>query len=240
MIELLSFSKSYHEGQAAVEGVTFTCEEGMITGLLGENGAGKTTVLKAVAARHFASSGSVRVHGIDAEENPSAVRTLVGFVPEVVNFSPEYTVKEELTMTAQLHGVQHVREAVLQVVNLCSLSEVYTQKIATLSKGYRERLAFADALIFNPPVLVLDEPASGLDPAQIVRMRNLIRTLAKGRTILLSTHLMQEVDALCDRICILHKGKTVAYGRAEEIARQNDAASLEEAFFRLTQGENAV
>ena len=236
MIELNSFSKSYQSGEDAVQDITFTCDDGTITGLLGVNGAGKTTILKAAAARHFASAGSVKVNGIDAAENPSLVRTLVGFVPEQASFPSEFTVKEMLTMTAKFHGVQNVSEEVSRVVSLCALDQMYTKKIAVLSKGYRQRLAFANALVFNPPVLVLDEPASGLDPAQIVRMRALIASLAKGHTILLSTHLMQEVDALCDRICILHRGRAAAYGSAEEILRQNQAASLEEAFFKLTQG----
>lgn len=239
MIELVHFSKSYHSSPA-VQDVSLQCASGRITGLLGENGAGKTTILRAVCAGHFATSGQVLVNGIDAAENPAAVRSLVGFVPEQPNFPAEYTVRELLLMTARLHAVQNVQKELSRVTELCSVGDVLAKKIRALSKGYRERVAFARALIFNPPVLVLDEPASGLDPAQIVRMRALVTSLAPSHTILLSTHLMQEVDALCDGICILHKGRSVAQGTAGEIARQTGTNSLEEAFFKLTQGETPL
>ena len=239
MIELVHFSKSYHSSPA-VHDVSLHCASGRITGLLGENGAGKTTILRAVCAEHIATSGQVLVNGIDAAENPAAVRSLVGFVPEQANLPSEYTVRELLSMTAHLHGVQNVQKELSRVSELCAIGDVLGKKIHALSKGYRERVAFARALIFNPPVLVLDEPASGLDPAQIVRMRALVSSLAPSHTILLSTHLMQEVDALCDEICILHKGRSVAQGTAQEIAREAGTNTLEEAFFKLTQGENPL
>ncbi|MBQ7158330.1 MAG: ABC transporter ATP-binding protein [Treponema sp.] len=232
MIELTAFTKIY-AATPAVQDFSLTCADGTITGLLGENGAGKTTILKAVAAQHFATSGTVHVNGVNASENPAKVRAITGFVSEQAKLPAEYTVRELLTMTAQLHSVPESAHAVESVAEQCGIIDVLSKKISTLSKGYQERVSFANALVYNPPVLVLDEPASGLDPAQIVRMRALVKSLAKGRTILLSTHLMQEVDALCDTICILHKGRAVAHGTADEIARANGVASLEEAFFAL-------
>lgn len=234
MIELSHFSKLYKHFSAVTD-VSLVCKPGCITGLLGENGAGKTTILKAVAGWHCASSGKLLVHGVNAAENPVAVRSLVGFVPESPVFPAEYTVREFLLMTARIHLLPSPERALSDVAELCSISDILSKKIRTLSKGYRERLAFANALIYNPPVLVLDEPASGLDPAQIVRMRALVKELAKTHTILLSTHLMQEVDILCDFICILHKGQSVAQGSAEEIIRKSGKKSLEEAFLQLTQ-----
>lgn len=238
MIELTHFSKMY-DTVPAVSDFSLICAPGKITGLLGENGAGKTTILKAVSARHIATSGTVCVNGIDTKEDPAAVRRLVGFVPEQAQFPPDYTVRELLLMTASLHQITDPKKAIRDVSALCSIEDVLPKKIRALSKGYRERLAFANALVYVPPVLVLDEPASGLDPAQIVRMRALVKSLSKTHTILLSTHLMQEVDALCDTVCILHKGKSVAQGTASDIIRETGTKTLEEAFFFLTQGESA-
>lgn len=234
MIELTAFTKTYASA-TAVQDVSLVCREGTVTGLIGENGAGKTTILRAVCAQHFATSGSVRVQGIDAAEDPAAVRALTGFAGEQARLPAAYTVRECLAMTAHVHGVSDCAQAVGMVAEQCGIGDVLAQKIGTLSKGYRERVSLANALVHNPPVVVLDEPASGLDPAQIVRMRALITSLAKGRTILLSTHLMQEVDALCDAVLLLHKGRAVAYGTGDEIARAQQVATLEAAFFTLTQ-----
>ena len=233
MIELTAFTKKY-AATPAVQDVSFACADGTITGLLGENGAGKTTILKAVAAEHVATSGTVHVNGIDAAENPAAVRAVTGFVREQARLPAEYTVREVLALTADLYAVPDRARAISSVAGECGITDVLSQKIGGLSKGYQERVSFARALIYQPPVLVLDEPASGLDPAQIVRMRALVKSLAHGRTILLSTHLMQEVDALCDHICLLHKGRLVAQGTADDIARAQGVATLEEAFFALT------
>lgn len=234
MIELNAFSKTY-DSSPAVRDVSLVCREGTVTGLLGENGAGKTTILRAVCAQHFATGGTVRVMGIDAAERPAEVRALTGMVGESERLPAEYTVRECLMMAARIHGVGDRERAVAAAAARCGAEDVLAQRIGTLSKGYKERVSFARALVHNPPVLVLDEPANGLDPAQIVRMRALVSSLAKGRTILLSTHLMQEVDALCDTVCLLHKGRAVAYGTAAEVARANGVATLEEAFIKLTQ-----
>ncbi|MDE7140101.1 MAG: ABC transporter ATP-binding protein [Treponemataceae bacterium] len=234
MIELTAFTKTY-AAAPAVQDVSLVCREGTVTGLIGENGAGKTTILRAVCAQHFATAGTVRVQGIDAAEHPVAVRALTGLAGEQARLPAEYTVREFLSQTAHVHGVANCARAVGTVAEQCGIGDVLAQKIGTLSKGYRERVSFANALVHNPPVLVLDEPASGLDPAQIVRMRALIASLAKGRTILLSTHLMQEVDALCDAVLLIHKGRAVAYGTPDEIARAQHVATLEAAFFKLTQ-----
>ena len=254
MIQLINFSKSYSSKKDAfaVEDFSLECKKGEITGLLGLNGAGKTTILKAVTARHFATSGSVLVEGIEAGEESEKVRNLTGFVAEEPNLPGEYTVEEYLNMVASLHGLETQMHAdkrrlknndINSSASICvnprlikelSLEELFPKKIRTLSKGQRQRLNFAQALIHNPRVLVLDEPASGLDPAQIIKMRSLVKSLKKDHTILLSTHLMQEVEALCDCLYIIHEGRLAASGRAEEISRNAGCDSLEEAFFKIT------
>ena len=268
MIQLINFSKSYSSKKDAfaVEDFSLECKKGEITGLLGLNGAGKTTILKAITARHFATSGSVLVEGIEAGEESEKVRNLTGFVAEEPNLPGEYTVEEYLNMVASLHGqkmpcmdagtrakrefserkfsyesknprMDFLFESICvdpRLIKELSLKEIFPQKIRTLSKGQRQRLNFAQALIHNPRVLVLDEPASGLDPAQIIKMRSLVKFLKADHTILLSTHLMQEVEALCDRLYIIHEGRLAASGRAEEIARNAGCESLEEAFFKIT------
>lgn len=262
MIQLTAFSKSYasrKNAPLAVRDFSMTCKTGEITGILGLNGAGKTTILKAICARHFATSGEVLVEGVNASENPEQVRNLTGFVAEEPNLPGEYTVAEYLNMVAELHGVKETQihadsrrlnkkntpsSASIRVhprlIETLSLEELLPKKIRTLSKGQRERVNFAQALIYNPKVLVLDEPASGLDPAQILKMRSLVKSLKTDHTILLSTHLMQEVEALCDRVYIIHEGRLAASGTAEEIAAQFECKNLEEAFFKITSASDIV
>lgn len=236
MIQLTNFTKSYSsKSPFAVSDINMTCEKGCITGILGLNGAGKTTILKAITARHFATSGSVLVEGIEAGENAEQVRNLTGFVEEEPKLPGEYTVEEYLNMVANLHGQKMPR-----MCEALSLKEIFPKKIKTLSKGQRQRVNFAQALIYNPKVLVLDEPASGLDPAQIINMRSLVKSLKAEHTILLSTHLMQEVDSLCDKVYILHEGKIAASGRPDEIASQFKCKNLEEAFFKITSTSDIV
>jgi ABC-2 type transport system ATP-binding protein len=263
MIQLTNFTKSYSsKSPFAVSDINMTCEKGEITGILGLNGAGKTTILKAITARHFATSGSVLVEGIEAGENAEQVRNLTGFVEEEPNLPGEYTVEEYLSQVFSLHkereshtdsillrkiknqnnkwGFRRNPESVWQYENLLFLSDLLSRKIKTLSKGQRQRVNFAQALIYNPSVLVLDEPASGLDPAQIINMRSLVKSLKDEHTILLSTHLMQEVDSLCDKVYILHEGRIAASGRPDEIASQFKCKNLEEAFFKITSSSDIV
>ena len=259
MIQLTNFTKSYSsKSPFAVSDINMTCEKGCITGILGLNGAGKTTILKAITARHFATRGSVLIEGIEAGENAEQVRNLTGFVEEEPKLPGEYTVEEYLNMVASLHGLKTQMHAdkrrlknndINSSASICvnprlieslSLKEIFPKKIKTLSKGQRQRVNFAQALIYNPSVLVLDEPASGLDPAQIINMRSLVKSLKADHTILLSTHLMQEVDSLCDKVYILHEGKIAASGRPDEIASQFKCKNLEEAFFKITSVSDIV
>lgn len=259
MIEVDSFTKIYGTKKAdskAVEGVSFVAQPGVITGLLGPNGAGKTTILKAICALHYPTQGAVRVMGRDVESFPVEVRSLVGYVSEQPALIGSLTAKDFLQYAGELRfagraGVQvagaegqavsqeslsqeSLSQAVERVVEECQLQEVLHKPISHLSKGYRQRLSFAQALLHNPPVLVLDEPVSGLDPAQIRQMRDMIKRLGREKTILLSTHLMQEVEALCQQVHIISRGRLVASGSAQEIAAATSSKSFEDAFLKLT------
>lgn len=232
MIELQNFSKEY-DSFKAVSNLSYTFEKGTITGILGPNGAGKTTILKALTGRHFASEGKVIFsETIDAAQAPEKIRNLTGFVEETASLPGEYTVKEYITFVAELHGCNQA--AVENVIKKCSLEEYKNKKINSLSKGYKERVNFAQALVYNPEILILDEPASGLDPQQIVNMRALVKDLSKDHTIILSTHLMQEVEALCEKVLIINHGKLLAQGTKDEIVKNTVTKNLEEAFFKLT------
>jgi len=231
MIELIDFSKSYSsKNDFAVKNINMICKDGEITGLLGLNGAGKTTILKAICGRHIATGGKVLIDGIDASENLEKARNITGFVEEEPALPGEYTVCEYLKMTAGLHGFDFEGTGLKEP----DISDIIGKKIKTLSKGQRQRVNFAKSLVYNPKVLVFDEPASGLDPAQIIKMRSLVKALKVGRTILLSTHLMQEAEALCDKVYILHGGKIVSFGSIGQILSETKTQTLEDAFFYLT------
>lgn len=238
-VTVKNFSKEY-KNFLAVSDVSFECEEGKITGILGPNGAGKTTILKAISARHLPTLGEILVDGKSVAEETEKVRNLTGFVTEEPEMPPEYKVFEYLDSVLSLHSAENslsLENLKSEIFEKLSLKELMNKKIKKLSKGQRQRVNFAQALIFNPPVLILDEPASGLDPSQIIKMRSFVKSLRKKRTIIISTHIMQEAEALCDEILILSHGKIAAHGTTPEIIKSANSNSLEEAFFRLTQPE---
>jgi ABC-2 type transport system ATP-binding protein len=244
MINIADFSKTYGSGKnsfSAVDHVTFSAEQGSVTALLGPNGAGKTTILRAVCALHYASGGHVCVSGNDAvmhdaAEESALVKGLVGFVSEQALLPKELTVAELLEECADIRGLPFAskEDTLISVVNECSLESVYTKKIKSLSKGFCQRVSFAQALIGDPPNIVLDEPASGLDPGQIAQIRSLIKKISHTKTVLLSTHIMQEVSAVCNAVVIISHGKLVAQGTEKSIAESCGVKSLEEAFLKLT------
>ncbi|MBQ3669979.1 MAG: ABC transporter ATP-binding protein [Treponema sp.] len=245
MVSVTHFSKIY-KSSPAVTDFSMECASGEIVGILGPNGAGKTTILKAICARHFGTRGTILVNGCDTREETEKVRAMTGFVMEQSTLPGELKVCEYVRMIFDMGAefkksekivgqtVQDKNQAIARVKEQFSLESVWDKKIRTLSKGFKERVNFAQALVTNPPLLVLDEPASGLDPAQIVNMRKMVKSLKKDHAIILSTHLMQEVDALCDRVYILNNGKCVANGTSEEIMMKTSCDSLEAAFFKLT------
>jgi ABC-2 type transport system ATP-binding protein len=246
VIRLTDFSKIYYSKSdktmvTGVSNVSFSAEKDTITGLLGLNGAGKTTIIRAICALHYATSGHVFVGDnstdpVDASIDPVRVRELTGFVAEQPLLYENFTVKEFLETVASIRISDKRRrlEALERVISDCTLQEVLGVKITVLSKGFRQRVAFAQALIHDPPVLVFDEPSSGLDPVQIYKMRQFIIKLAKGRTILLSTHILQEAEMLCSSVCILLQGKLIISGPVKDITDKTGSASFEEAFLKLT------
>ena len=234
MVSLVDFTKAYNSS-VAVDKVNMNFEKGKITGILGPNGAGKTTILKAICARHFATKGKVLVNEINASDDSEEIKKITGFVEESAVLNSSLTVLEYLNFKAELYKVPE--EKINSTVNLCSLEEVINKKVKNLSKGYMERVNFASALIYDPEVLILDEPATGLDPAQIIKMRSLVKKLASSKTIILSTHLMQEAEALCDKIFVLNRGKVLAEGSIEEICRQTGCPDLEKSYFKLIESD---
>ncbi len=218
VIDVRDLSKSYGPVQAVKE-VSFSVGGGEIVGLLGPNGAGKTTIMKILTCYLFPSRGTARVNGHDVFDEPLAVKECVGYLPESAPLYPDFTVREYLDFIAdarQLTGTSR-RERLAWVVEECGLAGVVDRGIDELSKGFRQRTGLAQAMLHDPRVLILDEPTTGLDPHQIIEIRELIRRLGREKTVILSTHILQEVEAVCQRILILNRGTIVAQGTREEI-----------------------
>ena len=243
MIELTNFSKSYNKSAPAAAEVSLKIADGSITGLLGPNGSGKTTIMKAICGFHFPTSGTIKITAPNGtsfitDENPELCMKYTGYVPEIPLLPKDMRVLDFLRYAADTHGIpkEKTEEACDLVIKECSLEKLLTKKIKTLSKGQQQRVNFAQAIIHNPPNLILDEPISGLDPTQILQMRDLIKKLSKTKAILMSTHILQEVRSLCDSLYIVSEGKITASGSEEEITKQTGTKTLEEAFIKLTQG----
>lgn len=196
--------------QKALDNVSFTAEKGKITGFLGPNGAGKSTTMKIATGYIGLTSGKVLVNGVDVSENPLEVKKLTGYLPEHNPLYLEMYVKEYLNFVAASYKVKNKKEQVDKMIDLCGLEREQKKKIGALSKGYRQRVGLAQALIHDPEVLILDEPTTGLDPNQLVEIRKVIKEVSKDKTVILSTHIMQEVEALCDKVIIINKGVIVA------------------------------
>jgi ABC-2 type transport system ATP-binding protein len=220
MIEVSHLSKNYG-AFPAVRDVTFTVEKDQITGLLGPNGAGKTTVMKILTGYHFPSSGMARVAGIPVTEAPALCKEHIGYLPESVPLYGELTVTEYLSFIASARLIpQNERKAKIQAaVEMCGLGAKRGARIDTLSKGYKQRTGLAQAILHDPPILILDEPTTGLDPNQIIEIRALIKDLGTRKTVILSTHILQEVEAVCGEVLILNEGKIAAQGTPEAIGR---------------------
>jgi len=218
MIEAQDLSRRYGDF-TAVDGISFAVQEGEIVGMLGPNGAGKTTAIRMITGFLPPTGGRVTVAGRDLFESPREAKREIGYLPENIALYPEMRVSEYLAYRARLEGMRGpaVREAIDEAVSRCLIEEVRGQIIGTLSKGYRQRVGLATAILHRPGVLVLDEPTVGLDPKQIIAIRELIRTLRRERTVLLSTHILPEVDLLCDRVLIIDRGRIVAHGTPQEL-----------------------
>lgn len=216
-ITVNSITKQFGK-QVALNSVTFQVPQGQVVGLLGPNGAGKSTLMKIITGYLTPDSGTALVNGVDINSPAYDFRRDIGYLPE---HNPLYTdmyVKEYLLWVAGIYRLgKNARKRVLEIIDITGIGHEQNKKIGSLSKGYRQRVGLAQALIHNPSVLILDEPTSGLDPNQIVEIRNLIATVGQNKTVILSTHIMQEVEAICGRIIIINKGRIVADGPASEI-----------------------
>ncbi|MDR1031229.1 MAG: ATP-binding cassette domain-containing protein [Treponema sp.] len=219
MIEVQGLTKRYGPVEA-VRGVSFTVGTEQVLGFLGPNGAGKTTIMKILTGYHFPSAGSALVAGISVQEDPVEVKKRIGYLPESVPLYGDLTVDEYLSFIADARMIRPDarQEAIQSSLTACGLEQVAGKTIETLSKGYKQRVGLAQAIIHDPPILILDEPTSGLDPNQIIEIRNLIKELGKRKTVILSTHILQEVEAVCSQVLILNEGRIAAQGRPEEIA----------------------
>jgi ABC-2 type transport system ATP-binding protein len=218
VIDVRDLRKSYG-GVEAVRGVSFSAATGSVLGLLGPNGAGKTTIMKVLTGYHFPTSGTAIVDGTDVTEDPIAVKRRVGYLPESVPIYQDLTPAEYLDFAADARCMtgSSRREGIARAVEACGIGSVMNKPVEELSKGYRQRLGLAQAIVHDPPILILDEPTTGLDPNQIIEIRALIRSLGKEKTVILSTHILQEVEAICSNVIILNEGRIAAQGAPSEI-----------------------
>jgi len=235
MIEVRNLTKRYGE-LIAVDRVSFTAREGEILGFLGPNGAGKTTTMRVITGFLPATEGTVEVDGFDIFENSHEVRKRIGYLPENPPIYADMSVTGYLQFVARIKGVPRAQlgEATDRAVEACGLSGVTGRILGHLSKGFRQRVGLAQALIHEPRVLVLDEPTIGLDPRQIIEIRSLIRELATERTVILSTHILPEVAQLCQKVVIINQGRIAIDDSLENLTRE---LSLEEVFLRHVSGE---
>lgn len=240
MIQTTGLTKLYRD-LAAIEDIGFTVDKGEIVGLLGPNGAGKTTTMKILTGALPATSGQAVVAGHNVFETPMAVKRCIGYLPEVPPVYPDLTVNEYLRFVGTLKGLRaaNLRSETSRVIERVQLADVACRLIRNLSKGYQQRVGLAQALLGNPAVLILDEPTVGLDPRQIGEVRALIGELAGEHTVILSTHILQEVTATCKRVIFINKGRIVADDTLTNLIskhrRPGREASLEEIFFALTE-----
>lgn len=238
MIEVKNLTKRYG-ANTALNKVSFTVEEGTIVGFLGPNGAGKSTTMNIITGYLSATSGSVTVQGKSTLENPNEVKKLIGYLPEMPPLYLDMTVNEYLNFMYELKGVkldrkQHIGE----ICRLTKIDNVYNRLVGNLSKGYKQRVGIAQALLGNPPVLILDEPTVGLDPKQIIEIRNLIKSLGKNHTIILSSHILPEVQAVCERVIVINNGRLVADGATDSLA--HDLSAEHRLIARIEGPENDI
>jgi len=227
MIKVQNLAKSFGQ-KKAVDGVSFSVERGEVLGFLGPNGAGKSTTMRILSGFMPPTSGRATVNGHDVFHESIQVRKSIGYMPEMAPLYTDMRVKEYLRFRAELKGLsgKAMRHRVGEVMDLCTVTDVRRRLIGHLSKGFRQRVALADALLHKPPLLILDEPTNGLDPVQIRQVRDLLRNLKPAHTILLSTHILQEVEAVCDRVLMIHHGRILANDTPENLTRGLRAASV--------------
>ncbi|WP_144891602.1 gliding motility-associated ABC transporter ATP-binding subunit GldA [Flavobacterium tiangeerense] len=226
-IEVKNISKSYG-AQKALDNISFSINKGEIVGFLGPNGAGKSTLMKILTTYITADEGTATVNGQDVNTNPKAVQLSIGYLPEHNPLYLDLYVREYLAFNADVYKVAKSR--IEEVIQLTGLSTESHKKIGQLSKGYRQRVGLANALLHNPDVLILDEPTTGLDPNQLMEIRNVIKNVGKDKTVFLSTHIMQEVEAICDRVIIINNGKIVTDKKLDNLISEDKEQVIEVEF----------
>ena len=239
MIEVKGLIKTYGT-KRAVDGVSFTVKRGEILGFLGPNGAGKSTTMKMITGFLRPDAGTATVDGVDVTREPVTVKTKLGYLPESAPAYPEMTVEEFLAFIAEVRGFRTAdakRAQVDRAIKLTHLDGVRHQTIETLSKGFKQRVGFAQALLHDPPALVLDEPTDGLDPNQKNEVRALIKNMAVEKAVILSTHILEEVEAICTRVIIISRGKVVADETPAQLQARQPGARLDAIFRTLTHGD---
>jgi ABC-2 type transport system ATP-binding protein len=237
MIKIQNLTK-YYGDLCAVSDVSFEIQKGEILGLLGPNGAGKTTIYRILTGYLSASSGTIQVKDFNIYDHLIEIKRLIGYLPEAAPIYHDMLVYDYLDFIADIRGVDEKRKLnhLRELADLCSLNEVMHFAISELSKGYRQRVGIAHALMGDPEILVLDEPTSGLDPNQIVETREIIRRIGKEKTIVFSTHILSEAEATCDRIVVIDKGKKVADDTIDALRKRLNLTSFESIFQMLTKG----
>ena len=226
MIEVKNLTKRYG-GVKAVDDISFTAESGEVVGLLGPNGAGKSTTMNIITGYLGATSGTVLIDGIDILENPKGAKAKIGYLPEIPPLYQDMTVRRYLEFIFDLKKVRMPKkDQISEVMEIVKITDVSDRVIKNLSKGYRQRVGLAGALMGNPPVLILDEPTVGLDPKQIIDIRKLIKSLGKKHTIIFSSHVLSEVSAVCDRIVMINNGRIVADAKTEKLSETVSGGSV--------------
>jgi ABC-2 type transport system ATP-binding protein len=239
MIQVQNLRKEFG-AKVAVDNVSFTVEKGEVLGFLGPNGAGKSTSMRMVTGYFRPTSGSIKIGGFDMLENPEQAKKSIGYLPENAPLYSDMTVASFLGFCAEVRGITGAAKAkaIDRVLDLCFLHRVRNQSVDTLSKGYRHRTCFAQSIIHDPDVLILDEPTDGLDPNQKHEVRQLIKNMGKSKAIIFSTHILEEVDAACSRAMIIDRGKVVADGTPESLRKLvPGCASLDEVFRSITRSD---
>lgn len=228
-ITVKNLTKIYGQ-QKAVDDISFTVNKGEIVGFLGPNGAGKSTTMKMITGYLQPDAGEITVTGIDVTKEPLAAKKKVGYLPESNALYYDMYVKEYLDFIADIHHVPNKKEAINKVIEQVGLTKEKAKKVGQLSKGYKQRVGLAAALLHNPEVLILDEPTSGLDPNQIVEIRNVIKEQGKDKLVLFSSHILQEVEAICDRVIIINKGKIVADDKLSNLQKTSSTNIVKVSF----------
>jgi ABC-2 type transport system ATP-binding protein len=232
-VQVDQLTKNY-EGLKAVDGISFSARPGSILGFLGPNGAGKSTTMKILTGFIPPSSGRVTVAGMDIQQHSLEVRRKIGYLPEHNPLYLDLYVREALGFIASIHRLRNPRTKIDQAIEQTGLGDQARKKIGELSKGFRQRVGLAQAILHDPEVLILDEPTSGLDPNQIIGIRNLITELGKTKTVILSTHIMQEVEAICEQVVIIRSGRIVADDSLRKLMNDHPGKTLEQIFINLT------